>query len=108
MLHWNGRRHNYFRLISHLRGALDIEIKNVEILIGTDDEKAMVNAIDLAFPDCKRNLCTKHITYILIRQMTEKIPKTTKERTCIVETIFGPNGVATANDSATFDERNQI
>ena len=108
MLHWDGRQQNYFRFFSHLRGVLGIEIKNVEILMGTDDEKAMVIAIDLAFPDCKRKLCTKHIKDNLIRQMTEKIPKNTKERMCIVEMIFGLNGVATANDSAAFDERNKI
>lgn len=108
MLHWDGKTKTYFRFFSFLRGILDIDLKNIEMLIGTDDEKAMTNAIDSTFPEAKRRLCTKHIKDNLIRQMTDKIPKNTQERNEIIHKIFGPNGVASADNSAVFDERNEL
>ena len=108
MLHWDGRQKNYFRFFSHIRGVLGLELNNIELLMGTDDERAMTNAIDMAMPGVKRKLCTKHIKDNIIRQTTDKIPKTTKERKEIVDLIFSSEGVATANDSAVFDERNQL
>ncbi|KAH3702821.1 hypothetical protein DPMN_077847 [Dreissena polymorpha] len=45
-LHWDGKQETYFRFFAHLRGILDIEIKNIEILMRSDDEKALTNAID--------------------------------------------------------------
>jgi hypothetical protein len=106
MLHWDGRQQNYFRFFSHLRGVLGMEIKNIEMILGTDDERAMINAIDMAFPGCSKKLCSKHLKDNILRQITDKIPKSTIDRKEIVDMIFGANGVATANDSATFDERN--
>ncbi|XP_052219033.1 uncharacterized protein LOC127836436 [Dreissena polymorpha] len=107
MLHWDGTTKTYYRFFSFLRGILDLDLQSIEMLIGTDDEKAMTNAIDSVFPEAKRRLCTKHIKDNLLRQMTHKIPKDEKERNEIVNEIFGPNGVACADTSAMFDERNE-
>ncbi|KAL3856906.1 hypothetical protein ACJMK2_011612 [Sinanodonta woodiana] len=106
MLHWDGRQQNYFRFVSHLRGVFGIEIKNIEMILGTDDERAVINAIDMVFPGCTRKLCSKHLKDNILRQMTDKIPKSVIDRKEIVDMIFGANGVTTANDSATFEERN--
>lgn len=105
-LHWDGREQNYYRFFSHIRGVLGFEFNDFELIMGTGDELAMTNAIDMAFPGCKRKLCTKHIKDNLIRQMTDNVPKSAAERNEIVSLIFGAQGVASANDSATFDERN--
>ncbi|KAL3831811.1 hypothetical protein ACJMK2_023514 [Sinanodonta woodiana] len=70
-----------------------MEIKNIEIILETDDERAMINAIYIAFPG-------KNI----LRQITDKIQKSTIDRKEIVNMIFGANGVATANNSATFKD----
>ena len=106
LLHWDGKQEGYFCFFSHITGILGIELSNVEMMMGTDDEKAMANAIDVAFPGMNRRLCTKHIKDNLIRQMTDKIPKTTKDQHEIVNSIFGDNRVAKADNSAIFDERN--
>jgi transposase-like protein len=106
LLHWDGKQENYYRFFAHLRGVIDNEISNIEIIMGSDDEKALTNAIDQAFPGVKRKLCSKHIKDNIIRQMTDKIPKSTKTRSDIVGKLFGENGVAKADDSAMFDERN--
>ena len=74
--------------------------------MGTNDEKAMTNAIDLAFPAVNRRLYTKHIKNNLIRQMTDKFPKTNKDRQENVSLIFGDIRLAKLDDSAIFDERN--
>ena len=105
MLHWDGREHTYFRFFSHIRGILGVNIQNLEIIMGTDDEKAMTNTIDMAFPGCQRKLCTKHIKDNMVRNMTDKIPKSTKDRNEIINMIFGASGVASANDAAEFDEK---
>ncbi|WAR29273.1 hypothetical protein MAR_002841, partial [Mya arenaria] len=57
-------------------------------------------------PDCERKLCSKHIKDNVIRQVTDKIPKSTTDRNDIVNLIFGRKGVASANDSVEFDEKN--
>ena len=107
MLHWDGKTSSYLRFFSHIKAHLGQDINRFEILFGTDDEKALTNAIDMTFPSATRKLCSKHIKDNIIRHLTDKIPKTTEERNIIVREIFGPTGVATANDSAHFSERNE-
>jgi hypothetical protein len=72
--------------------------------IGTDDEKA--SAIVETSHEAKHRLCTNHIKGNLNRNMTDKIPVSKPDKNNIIQQIFGANGLASANDSATFDERN--
>ena len=66
MLHRDGRQKNYFSFFAHLKGILGLEISNIKIIIGTDDERAITNVTDMAFPASSRNLCTKHIKSIYL------------------------------------------
>ena len=108
MLHWDGQFTSYYKFFTHLRGVLNLNLTQVELLLGTDDEKAMTNALDATFPEANRRLCTKHIKDNVTRQLTDKIPTNRKERAKIVKTIFGRDGIANANDSTTFDERSAL
>ncbi|KAL3862570.1 hypothetical protein ACJMK2_008529 [Sinanodonta woodiana] len=76
------------------------------MIMVTDNERAIINGIYMAFPGCSRKQCSKHIKDNILPQMTDKIVKSTIDRKKIVDMIFGTNAVATKHDSATFEKRN--
>ena len=106
-LHWDGTFHTYQRFFSHLAAILDCSLEETELstnslIIGTDEEKALVKAIKSSFPQAKLTLCTLHLEENLKRQLKNKIgmpDKTSKE---IVDEIFGPNGLTNLDTSVAF------
>ena len=80
---------------------------SIEILLDTDDEKALTSSLTNNFPGSKRKLCTKHIKDNLKHHLTDKCPTDPKTRKQIINKIFGPDGVASAESSFQFDQRNE-
>ena len=78
-----------------------------DMLIGSDDEKALVNAIDSNFPASDRFLCTKHLKDGTIAYLQTKVGVPQQERKCISRSIFGENGIVNANDSFDFDVKSK-
>ena len=76
-------------------------------IFGTDDEKALHNAIQFAFPQGRRLSCTRHLQENVNRQLTDKIGCAEKDRRKITSLIFGKDGLASTVDDLTFDIRNQ-
>ena len=66
--------------------------------IGSDDETALVNAIDSNFPASNRFLCTNHLNDGTINYLQTKVGVPQKERKNICKSIFGEKGIANAND----------
>ena len=83
--------------------TLDLNGSSIEILLSTDDEKALTLSLDNNFPGSNRKLCTKHIKDNLKHHPTDKWSINPKTRKQIINKIFGPDGVA----SCQFDQRNE-
>ena len=57
-LHWDGAFHIYQRLFTHLSSVLDTGIPDTllsfnDLVIGSEEEKALVKAIKSSFPQSK-------------------------------------------------------
>ena len=72
-----------------------IKIDNLELRIqediefGSDDEKAMTNAISNAFLQERRRLCTKHLKDNVKHYLQNRVGVDSKERKEIVDSLFG-------------------
>ena len=78
-----------------------------DMLIGSDEEKALVNAIDSNFPASDRFLCTKHLKDGTCAYLQRKVGVPQKERKAISKSIFSENGIVNANDSVDFDAKSK-
>ena len=91
------------------RGGSDTaSIGHNNLVLGSDEEKALTNAIQSVFPNSTLVLCTRHLEenvkrYIQAKSGSEML----KHR--IVSDIFGTNGLLHANDATHFDaESNRL
>ena len=78
---------------------------NTSILaIGTDDERALVNAITSSFPDAKHVLCTRHMRQNVNQKPTDaSVDKS--DRQMLLNKIFGEDCIINANDIICFEEK---
>ena len=77
---------------------------NCDILIGSDEEKALTKAIDSVFPSSIRFLCTKHLKDGTSAYHQKEVGVPQKDRTEICKAIFGEEGIVNADDSISFDK----
>ena len=78
------------------------------MIIGSDEEKALVNAIATNFPASNHFLCTKHLKDGTAAYMQTKVGVPQKERKIITRKIFGEGGIANANDTAEIDAKAKV
>ena len=101
---YNTYRAFFNKLSSELQSDVDLELRIPEIMeLGTDDEKALIKALEYSFPNSTRYLCTKHLKDNIKHYMTNKETIPTKERETITQLIFDTNGLCNANDTFTFE-----
>ena len=80
------------------------DVDTTKLVIGTDDERALVNAIKAAFPQSQHILCTRHLRQNASQKLTDDaVDKYDKGK--ILDKIFGDDGLLTADDTICFDER---
>ena len=77
-LHWDGAFHTYQRFFTHLASVLGTEIESSllstnDMVIGTDEEKALVKALKSSFPESKLTLCTRHLGENFKRHLKNKV-----------------------------------
>lgn len=73
-------------------------------MIGTDDERALVNAIKTAFPQSHHILCTRHLRQNANQKLTDDaVDKYDKGK--ILDKIFGDDGLLNADDTICFDDK---
>jgi hypothetical protein len=93
LLHKDATYPTYLSFCSHLSAL--IKIDNLELRIpediefGSDDKKAMTNAISDAFPQARRRLCTKHLKDNVKHYLQNRIGVDSKERKEIMDSLFG-------------------
>ncbi|CAC5399028.1 unnamed protein product [Mytilus coruscus] len=76
-----------------------------ELVFGSDNEKALTKAITDAFPKSTRLLCTKHLKDNLKHYLQNKVGVDVKERTKLMDVIFGTEGVVNADNTIDFEEK---
>ena len=88
---------------------LKIKLTNVDtsnLVIGTDDERALVNAIKTAFPQSHHILCFRHLRQNANQKLTDDaVDKYDKGK--ILDKIFGDDGSLNADDTICFDDKCQ-
>ena len=93
LFHKDATYPTYLSLFSHLSALINID--NLELRIpediefGSDDEKAMTNAISNAFPQERRRLCTKHLKDNVKHYLQNRVGVDSKERKEIMDSLFG-------------------
>ena len=105
----NYAAYNYF--FSAIKGAVCESVDSFEInigkdlLIGSDEEKALTKAIDSNFPASLRFLCSKHLKENTAAYMQKTVGVPQKERKVISKLIFGDDGIANADTSFSFNSK---
>ncbi|CAG2210675.1 unnamed protein product [Mytilus edulis] len=108
LLHKDASYKTYRAFFSNISATLELPINDVELRLheniefGSDDEKAMTKAIENAFPTAKRRLCTKHLKDNVQHYLQDRVGVSTQERKTIINTIFGDQGIASADDTLQF------
>lgn len=76
------------------------------LVFGTDEEKALVNAITTIFPNSNHMLCKRHL-YQNAKQKLVDDSVDKADRQEILDLIYGNNGLMTADDSICFDAKSE-
>ena len=109
-LHWDGSFHTYQRFFTHLAAVLekpllDTELGTIDLVVGSDEEKALVKAVKCSFSKAKLILCTRHLKENLKRQLKNKIGMREKSSKQIVGEMFGSDGLTSLDTSVSFAEK---
>ena len=102
-LHGNSDFQTYAQYFQHL--AICFACTDEFPVTGSDDERAMSNAMDLAFPGRKHLTCTRHLRTNTKNYLSDKIGLKSSDRNKILDAIFGPAGMVNADDSVSFEVR---
>lgn len=70
----------------------------MEIVFGSDEEKAINKAIHNVFPKARHLLCTKHMKDNIRRNLKDKIGCSREEREKNIHSIFGHRGIVSLSD----------
>jgi len=110
LLHGDGQFSTYRQFFAHLHDALNSDVASTElrwnesVLTGSDEEQALVKALQYAFPGSPHLYCMIHCKDNVRQHMTKVgIPVHARER--ILELIFGSNGVSSATDEKLLDNK---
>ena len=111
MLHKDATYKTYKTFLEHIKTELESDIGAVELRLpehiefGTDDEKALTKAIDHVFPSATRVLCTKHMKDNVKHYLQNKVGMEQPIRECVMDKIFGTDGIADANCTIDFEAK---
>jgi len=110
-LHGDGKYATYLNFFSTVNGALNgagisaSEFQPVDnVVTGSDDEQAMVNAAQTAFPSSLQLYCLLHVKDN-VRHRLMSIGTSTAVRQEILSRLFGCRGVAEASSEVVQDDR---
>jgi hypothetical protein len=88
-----------------VKARLDSNVQCIDIRIGSDDEGGLTKAINNVFPNAARLLCSKHIKNNVTDHIKNKLSITKDQRSDIMSTLFGDNGIINADDTTDIDVR---
>ena len=102
-IHDNSDFESYATFFNHIRTKLS-GVDTCKLVIGTDDEKAMVNAITSSFPDSSHILCTRHLRQNVNQKLTDAAVDKA-DKFMLIDKMFGEEGIINADDTVCFDEK---
>jgi len=94
MFHFDGRCDTYKMFFHCVSDALCADVAmaeftgDVEMVFGTDEEKAMVGALSAAFPTTRHIYCARHIEENVRRFMTDVVGLSAKEREMVLARVI--------------------
>jgi len=100
-LSWDGNEETYQRFLSHLRMKLK-KIDRSKLVLGTDQEIAMINAFENCFPEATHILCTKHLKDNAREHLRKSKPQPIVAE--ILNKIFNDGGLLCAENSVVYNE----
>ena len=106
--HWDGSFETYHRFFSHIRakipqGVLGSEIGGSNLILGSDEERGIVKALEMTFPSATKILCARHIQQNVTRYLRSKVNISDKEIKHITADIFGNNGLLNTGSVYEYD-----
>ena len=102
-IHDNSDFDTYCNFFFNLKIKLN-DVDTSKLVIGSDDERALVNAIKAAFPQSQHILCTRHLRQNASQKLTDDAVDK-YEKATILDKIFGDDGLLHADDSICFEEK---
>jgi len=105
-IHDNSDFESYSNFFNHLKTKL-ADTDTHDLVIGSDEEGGLVNAIMKSFPDSCHVLCTRHL-YQNAKQKLVDDSVTKHDRKNMLDSIFGPDGLINADDSICFEDNKTV
>ena len=108
-LHGDGQQETYLQFFSHLSAKLNdvhsMELRSdSKIMTGSDEEKALVAALQCAFPNAKHLYCMLHCQDNVRHYLSDRgVAKEHRER--IIGLLFGSEGAVLSGDESTLEAR---
>ena len=106
-LHWDGTCQTYQRFFSHLRTKFDAnfhtEVGLCDLIIGSDEEKAIMKAVQQSFPNATQLLCQRHLEQNVRRYLQHKVGVADQLKNEITSLIFGKDGLINSKDLVDFE-----
>ena len=102
-LHDNSDFETYCAFFHHLKMKL-IDANLSKLVIGTDDEAAMVKAMTTAFPESTHVLCTRHLRQNTNQKLLDDAVDKTG-RNAILNQIYGKDDILNSDDTICFEEK---
>lgn len=113
LLHTKAQTETFMGFLLHLKLALgkelklsEIELRDDDIVFGSDQELALVNAINLTFPNSKLTLCSRHLSDYLGRFLDEKMRMNRSEIGTIKNKFF--NLLLSSKSDSEFEKQSSL
>ena len=104
-VHDNSDFESYSNFFNHLRTKLR-DTDKTKLVLGSDEELAIVNAITLAFPESTHLLCKRHLCQNTKQKLIDdSVDKADRQKN--LGMIFHEDGLIDANDSICFDAKSE-
>jgi transposase-like protein len=93
-IHWKGNYENYFEFFAALkRDLFDQELAGTQmdptfLNFGSDQEKAVLKALNALFPECPKLLCVRHLMQNLVDHLKDKIGLPSKDRMKVANDVM--------------------
>jgi len=110
MLHFDGRADTYTTFFRCLKDAVGSDLScaemngDVELVFGSDEEKAMVAALKEVFPEAGHVFCMQHIEENVRRYMTDEVGVPVNEREDLLSRVRAA-GEVKVNDTVDGEQR---
>ena len=104
-LHWNAKLETYKDFLHHVETYfLTTDNVRTGFVIVTDEEKALMRAVEDTLPSCKLILCHRHVRESFTRGL-EKLKLNSKQKNTLTNEFFGDTGLLNAKNEADFNKR---